>query len=58
MNSKTNLIHEYVNFVDNTKKKNKNLWRYIIMLIFLVFILITLLFKYINEQYSFFKQNK
>ena len=59
MNIKTNLIHEYVNFVDNTKKQNKNLWIYIIMLIFIVFILIILLlFKHINEQYSFFKRNK
>ena len=58
MNIKTNLIHEYVNFVDYTKKQNKNLWIYIIMLIFIVFLLIILLFKYINEQYSFFKRNK
>ena len=29
MNIKTNLIEEYVNFVDNTKKQNKNLWTYI-----------------------------
>ena len=58
MNIKTNLIHEYVNFVDNTKKQNKNLWIYIIMLLFIVFILIILLFKYINEQHSFFKRNK
>ena len=59
MNIKTNLIHEYVNFVDNTKKQNKNLWIYIFMLIFKVFILIIiLLFKYINDQYSFFKRNK
>ena len=57
MNIKTNLIHEYVNFVDSTKKQNKNLWIYIIMLIFIVCILIILLFKYINEQYSFFKRN-
>ena len=59
MNIKTNLIHEYVNFVDNTKKQNKNLWIYIIMLLFIVFILIILLlFKYINEQHSIFKRNK
>ena len=49
MNIKTNLIQEYVNFVDNTKKQNKNLWIYIILLLFIVFILIILLFKYINE---------
>ena len=58
MNIKTNLIHEYVNFVDNTKTQNKKLWICTIMLIFIVFVLIILLFKYINEQYSFFKRNK
>ena len=59
MNIKTNLIDEYVNFVDNTKKQNKNLWIYLIILLFMVFILIILLlFKYINEQYSSFKRNK
>ena len=26
MKIKTNLLEEYVNFVDNTKKQNKNLW--------------------------------
>ena len=49
MNIKTNLIEEYVNFVDNTKKQNKNLWIYIILLLFIVFILIIIIFKYINE---------
>ena len=49
MNIKTNLIEEYVNFVDSTKKQNKNLWIYIILLLFMVFILIILLVKYINE---------
>ena len=52
MDIKTNLIEEYVSFVDNTKKQTKNLWISIIMLIFIVFILIIiilLLFKYIND---------
>ena len=52
MNIKTNLIEEYVNFVDNTKKLNKNLWMYLIILLFIVFILIIiiiLLFKNKNE---------
>ena len=49
MNNKRNLIEEYVNFVDNTKKQNKNLWLYIILLLFMVFILIILLFRFINE---------
>ena len=50
MNIKTNLIEEYDNFVDNTRKKqNKNLWLYKILLLIIVFILIKSLFKYINE---------
>ena len=57
MNIKTILLEDYVNFVDNTKKQNKNLWVYIILLLFIVFILIILLFKYINE-YSFLKRYK
>ena len=31
-NIKTNLIEEYVNFVDTTNKRNKNLWIYRILL--------------------------
>ena len=49
MNIKTNLIEEYVNFVDITKKQNQNLWIYLNILLFIVFLLIILLFKYINE---------
>ena len=49
MNIKTNLIEEYVNFVDNTKKQNKNLWIYLNIVLIIVFILIIILFKYINE---------
>ena len=39
MNIKTNLLEEYVNFVDNTKKQNKNLWIFTIILVFIVIIL-------------------
>ena len=39
MNNKTNLLEEYVNFVDNTKKQNKNLWICTIILVFIVIIL-------------------
>ena len=49
MNIKTKLIEEYANFVDNTKKQYKNLWIYIISLLFIVFILIIILFKCMNE---------
>ena len=58
MNIKTNLIEEYVNFVDTTKRRYKKLWVFTIILVFILFILtIILVFKYINE-YSFFKRNK
>ena len=39
MNIKTSLLEEYVNFVDNTKKQNKNLWICIIIVVFIVIIL-------------------
>ena len=39
MNIKTNLLEEYVNFVDNTKKQNKNLWICTFILVFIVIIL-------------------
>ena len=39
MNIKTNLLEEYVSFVDNTKKQNKNLWRCTIILVFILIIL-------------------
>ena len=53
MNIKLNLIEEYVNFVDITKKQNKNLWIYLILLFFIVFILIILLFRNkINYSYN------
>ena len=39
MNIKTNLLEEYVNFVDNTKKRIKELWICKIILVFILFIL-------------------
>ena len=51
MNNKTNLLEEYVKFVDNTKKQNKNLWIYLIIVLFIVFvfiIIIIFLLEYIN----------
>ena len=50
MNIKTNLLEEYVNFVDNTKKQNK--YFKLILIFFVVIlcsILIFVLFKYLNE---------
>ena len=58
MNIKTNLIEEYVNFVDTTNRRYKKLWVFTIILVFILFILtIILVFKYIND-YPFFKRNK
>ena len=36
MNIKTNLLDDYVNFVDITKKRNKKLWMCTIILVFIV----------------------
>ena len=54
MNIKTNLIAEYVNFVDNTKKQNKKLWIFTIILVFiLLIILIIITFRnMINYSYN------
>ena len=40
MNIQTNLLEEYVNFADNTKKQNKKLRIFTIILIFILIILI------------------
>ena len=48
MNIKTNLLEEYVNFVDNTRKQNKNLWMCIIILVFIVIILTFITSRYIQ----------
>ena len=39
MNIKTNLLEEFVNFVDITKKQNKKLWICTIILVFILIIL-------------------
>ena len=50
MNIKKNLLEEYVNFVHNTKKRNKKLWTCTIILVFILFILtIIRLFRFLNE---------
>ena len=50
MNIKTNLIKKYVNFVDNTKKENKNLWKCTIMLVFILIIIIIIIFRYVYKH--------
>ena len=42
MNIKTNLLEEYVNFVDNTKKQNK----YLKIIMFLIVKIIFFIFNY------------
>ena len=50
-NIKTNLLEENVNFVDNTKKRNKKLWIRTIILVFILFILtIIRVFRYLSEK--------
>ena len=39
MNIKTVLLEGYVNFVDNTKDRNKKLWICTLILVFILFIL-------------------
>ena len=42
MNSKTNLLEEYINFVDNTKQQNK----YFKIFLFLIVIIVFLFFMF------------
>ena len=50
MNNKTNLLEEYANFVDNTKKQNKYLKTIVILfMVILCLFLFFVLFKHLNE---------
>ena len=53
MNIKTNLIEEYVNFVDNTKKQNKKLWIFTIILVFILLIILTIITFRNKRIYSY-----
>ena len=50
MNIRTNLLEEYINFVDTTKEQNKN-FKIIIILFVVIFCLFLffVLFYYLNE---------
>ena len=49
MNIKTNLLEEYVNFVDITKKQNRYFKNFIILIVIFIFLfLFFLLFKYLK----------
>ena len=43
MNIKTNLLEEYVNFVDNTKKQNKYLKKFLFLIVIIMFLFIFVL---------------
>ena len=50
MSIKTNLLEEYGNFVDKTKKRNKKLWICTIILVLILFILtIIQVFRYLTK---------
>ena len=53
MNIKTNLIEEYVNFVDNTKKQNRKLWIFTIILVFILLIILTIITFRNKINYSY-----
>ena len=43
MNIKTNLLEEYVNFVDNTKQQNKYLKIFLFLIVIIMFLFIFVL---------------
>ena len=50
MNIETNLLEEYVNFVDVTKKQNKYFKIFLFLIVIIMcLLLIFVLFKHINE---------
>ena len=49
MNIKTNLLEEYVNFVDNTKKQNRYFEIIILIAVILCLFLFFVSFNYLNE---------
>ena len=58
MNIETNLLEEHVNFVENTKKRNKKLCICTTILVFILFILtIIRVFRYLNEKQFLFTTN-
>ena len=49
MNIKTNLLEEYVNFVDNTKKQNRYFKIITLIAVILCLFLFFVLFNYLNK---------
>ena len=56
MNIKTNLLEEYVNFVDNTKKQNRYFKIIILIVVILCLFLFFVLFYY-NTKQCLYKYN-
>ena len=53
MNIKTNLLEEYVNFVDNTKKQNKHFKIFITLIVIIMFVFLFFVLLYnIKKLYS------
>ena len=50
MNIKTNLLEEYVNFVDTTKKQNKYFKNFIILILKIVFLFLFLFYYTILNE--------
>ena len=55
MNIKTNLLEEYVNFVDNTKKQNKYFKIFIILIVIIMFVFLFSVLLYNIKNYTHIK---
>ena len=55
MNIKTNLLEEYVNFVDNTKKQNKYFKIFIILIVTIMFVFLFFVLSYNIKNYTHIK---
>ena len=55
MNIKTNLLEEYVNFVDNTKKQNKYFKIFIILIVIIMFVFLFFVLLYNIKNYTHIK---
>ena len=55
MNIKTNLLEEYVNFVDNTKKQNKHFKIFIILIVIIMFVFLFFVLLYNIKNYTHIK---
>ena len=53
INITTNLLEDYVNFVDNTKKQNKYFKLLILFVVILCLFLFFVLFNCISKKYSY-----